>query len=86
MGDRQAELLAQLDDLRQRAAKQDESGVNILGFLGGIALGLVAGAAIALFFPPQDGEEAREQLRDTGIELKERATQAAVQVRAQAES
>jgi gas vesicle protein len=41
-------------------------------FLAGVIIGGLIGAAVGLLLAPQPGEETREQLRDKGIELKER--------------
>src|SRR6478672_9326674 len=84
MSDRQAELMAQLEQLRKRVVRQPEPEVNVVGFLGGAALGLIVGAALALFLSPKTGEQTREQLRDTSIELKDRATHLAGQAKEQA--
>lgn len=43
------------------------------GGLGGFLLGLVAGAAVALLFAPQTGEETRRQLKDRGRRLRDAA-------------
>ena len=41
-------------------------------FLSGFVLGGLVGAAVALILAPQSGEETRAQMREKGIELKER--------------
>jgi len=41
-------------------------------FLAGVIIGGLIGAAVGLLLAPQPGEETREQLREKGIELKER--------------
>ncbi|NLT73362.1 MAG: YtxH domain-containing protein [Chloroflexi bacterium] len=47
-------------------------------FLAGFFVGTLVGAAFALLFAPSTGEEMREQIRERGIELKERATEMGV--------
>lgn len=42
------------------------------GFIGGLLLGGVIGAAIALLMAPASGEETREQIRAEGVALKQR--------------
>jgi len=42
-------------------------------FLAGLIIGGFIGAAVALILAPQPGEETLAQLREKGIELKERA-------------
>jgi gas vesicle protein len=54
-------------------------------FLTGFLLGSVVGAAAALMFAPQSGEEMREDIRERGIELKGRATDLSEQGRKRAE-
>jgi gas vesicle protein len=42
-------------------------------FLAGLIVGSLVGAAAALLFAPQSGEETRAKIRERGIELQERA-------------
>lgn len=50
------------------------SGGNGSGeFVAGFLVGALTGAALALLFTPVTGEEMRSQLREKGIELKDRA-------------
>jgi gas vesicle protein len=49
-------------------AKDDGGG----GFFAGLLLGGLLGAAMALLFTPQSGEETVSMIRDKGIELKDR--------------
>lgn len=86
MATREERLLDRLERLQRRLEKQTQQGGGGLGFLGGMLLGTLAGGALALVVAPQSGEETREQLRSTSIELKERATQVAGQAREQVES
>lgn len=48
-------------------AKQRKSGS---GFLFGLVLGLAAGAALALLFAPQPGDETRSQLSESSVQLR----------------
>ena len=50
-------------------AQGEGSGDFVAGFL----FGAFVGAVLALLFAPAPGEEVREQIRDRGIELKDRA-------------
>lgn len=87
MGTREERLLDRLERLQRRLEKQTRrGGGGGLGVLGGFLLGALAGGALALVAAPQSGEETREQLCGTSIELKDRATQVAGQAREQAES
>ena len=43
------------------------------GFFAGFLFGAFVGATLALLFAPAPGEDVRKQLREKGIELKERA-------------
>ncbi len=47
---------------------------NILGFLVGLLIGGLAGAVTMLLLAPQSGEETRMQIREKGIELRDRTT------------
>lgn len=42
-------------------------------FLAGFVIGGMVGAALALLFAPQRGEETRAQLRERGLELRSQA-------------
>ncbi len=44
-------------------------------FLAGFFIGTLMGAALALLFAPSSGEDTRQQIKEKGIELKERATE-----------
>ena len=49
------------------------SGKEISSFFTGFFVGALVGGAAALLLAPQSGEETRSQIRDKGIELKEKA-------------
>ena len=49
-------------------------GNNIFGVLVGMLIGSLAGALTMLLLAPQSGKDTRTQLREKGIELRERAT------------
>jgi gas vesicle protein len=46
---------------------------DVSSFFTGFFVGALVGGAAALLFAPQSGEETRAQIRDKGIELKEKA-------------
>lgn len=54
-------------------------------FLGGLIVGGLIGAAVALLLAPQRGEETREMMLQGGIELKQRAEQVAADLRGRAQ-
>ena|ERR1700737_4991652 len=71
----------------------DNSGI---GFLTGLAIGALVGAAVAIVFAPQSGEETRDFLRgkaqeakgkalDLASDIKDMAANVAGDLRAQAE-
>jgi len=86
MAKREEQLVEELERLRRQLAERGDSDGGIMGFLGGLALGTLVGGALAIVFAPQSGEQTREQLRETSIELKDRATQVAGQAREQADT
>jgi gas vesicle protein len=49
------------------------SGKEVSSFFTGFFVGALVGGAAALLLAPQTGEETRAQIRDRGIELKEKA-------------
>ena len=54
-------------------------------FLAGLIIGGFIGAAVGLLLAPQPGEEPRAELRDKGIELKERVVEISEEARRKAE-
>ncbi len=55
----------------------EESTSNDVGsFVVGLAVGALLGAAAALLFAPQSGEETRAQIQQRGIELRDQASAA----------
>ena len=54
-------------------------------FLAGFIVGGLVGAAFALIFAPQSGEETRSQLREKGIELKGTAQEFSAEAKKRAE-
>jgi gas vesicle protein len=58
------------------------SGVD---FLAGFLVGALVGAAAALLFAPQSGEETRTIIRERGIELKERADDLSLEAKRRAD-
>ena len=59
---------------------------NSISFFAGFLIGGLAGTTIALLLAPQSGQETRDQIRDQGLELKERAEEQAANARQQAEN
>jgi gas vesicle protein len=55
-------------------------------FLAGFLTGIMAGAAATLLMAPQSGEETRTQIRQTTIELQNKAEDALNEARAKAEA
>jgi gas vesicle protein len=62
-----------MDNLSNRR-KNDSH--DAMGFLAGVFLGGLAGAVTMLLLAPKSGEETRAQIRQTGIELRDQATEA----------
>jgi gas vesicle protein len=54
-------------------------------FIAGFLVGALVGAAAAMLFAPQSGEETRVVIRDKGIELKDRAEELSTEARRRAE-
>jgi len=54
-------------------------------FLAGLIIGGLVGAAAALLLAPQPGEETRAELREKGIELKDRMIELSEEARKRAE-
>lgn len=56
---------------------RDEAPVVVVerssGGIGGFLFGVLAGAAVALLFAPQSGEETRRQLRERGRRIRDTA-------------
>jgi len=48
---------------------------NILGVLAGILIGGLAGAVTMLLLAPQSGKDTRKQIREKGIELRDRTAE-----------
>ena len=61
---------------------------NILGVLGGMLIGALAGAVTMLLLAPQSGKDTRKQIQEKSIELRDRTTEivedAVAQVRTKA--
>jgi len=54
-------------------------------FFAGFLVGALVGAAVALLFAPQTGEETRTLIREKGIELGERADTLSAEARKRAD-
>ena len=54
-------------------------------FLAGFIVGGLVGAAVALIFAPQSGDETRARLRERGIELRDSAEGFSVEAKKRAE-
>lgn len=84
MAMRNDQLLAELERLRRELVEQREQEGGLSNFLAGLALGVLAGGALALAFAPASGEDTRAQVVDATAQLRDRASQVADQVRDQA--
>ncbi|HEV2073963.1 MAG TPA: YtxH domain-containing protein [Thermomicrobiales bacterium] len=65
--------LGKLKQLTLREQQQREEEAASEGFLGGMLLGIVVGALLALIFAPKSGSETREMVAGTASELKHKA-------------
>lgn len=66
--------LSSLRDIDWERHLRDPSGdTSSLSFLSGLGLGTLVGFLVALLLAPQPGRQAREHIRDTGIELRTRS-------------
>jgi gas vesicle protein len=63
----------------------DNGGSETGAFLAGFLVGGLVGAAVALILAPQPGERTRAQIREKGIELRDRAEDLADDARVRAE-
>ena len=54
-------------------------------FLVGFVVGGLAGAAMALLYAPQSGEETRAYIKDKSIELKDKAAESVEEARVRTE-
>jgi len=63
----------------------DNGGSETGAFLAGFIVGGLVGAATALILAPQSGERTRTQIREKGIELRDRAEDLAEDTRVRAE-
>jgi len=48
---------------------------NVLGVLAGILIGGLTGAVTMLLLAPQSGQDTRRQIREKGIELRDRTSE-----------
>ena len=48
---------------------------NVFGILAGMLIGAAAGAVTMLLLAPQSGKDTRLQIREKGIELRDRTTE-----------
>lgn len=71
-------------DTKRKALEMTEKGYPG-EFLAGFIVGGLVGAAVALLFAPQSGEETRTLIREKGVELGERADQVNAEARRKAE-
>ena len=62
-----------------------DNGSETGAFLAGFIIGGLVGAATALILAPQSGEQTRTQLRERGIELRDRAEDVTEDARKRAE-
>jgi gas vesicle protein len=62
-----------------------ENNTDFGTFLAGFLIGGLIGAAVALLYAPQSGEETRTIIKEKSIELKDKASETAEDARARAE-
>lgn len=65
--------LSKLKHMALREQQEREEQAASEGFIGGMLLGIVVGALLALIFAPKSGSETREMVADTASGLKHRA-------------
>lgn len=65
--------------------KQMGDKTSSVDFLAGFIVGALVGAAAALLFAPQSGEQTRTLIRDKGVELKDRADDLSLEARRRAD-
>ena len=58
-----------------------DNDLDFGAFLLGTILGGLVGAAVALLFAPQSGEETRMMIRDKGIEIRDKVGESAADAR-----
>jgi len=63
-------LRKQLEQLERQKREEDAASE---GFVGGLLLGLIVGAILALIFAPRKGSETRELVAGTASDLKHKA-------------
>ncbi|HLU34792.1 MAG TPA: YtxH domain-containing protein [Thermomicrobiales bacterium] len=63
-------LRKQLQQLERQKREEDAASE---GFVGGLLLGLIVGAILALIFAPRKGSETRELVAGTASDLKHKA-------------
>jgi hypothetical protein len=63
-------LRKQLQQLEREKREEDAASE---GFIGGMVLGLIVGAILALIFAPRKGSETRELVAGTASDLKHKA-------------
>jgi len=62
-----------------------DQDTNFGAFLVGFVVGGLAGAAMALLYAPQSGEETRAYIKDKSIELKDKASETVEEARVRTE-
>ena len=63
--------------MNQETQIRKPHNTNIGGVFTGLLIGGLAGTITALLLAPQSGEETRRQIREKGIELRDRTTELA---------
>jgi gas vesicle protein len=64
---------------------RDQSDEDSRGFLSGLFYGAVIGTAVGLLMAPRSGIETRQQLRETGVRLRDQVEHTAEEARHKAE-
>ena len=60
--------------MNENQVPQEAHSNNMFGVLVGMLIGGLAGAVTMLLLAPQSGKDTRTQLREKGIELRDRTT------------
>jgi gas vesicle protein len=63
------------ETMENQNQEPQHNGSNAIPFVAGMLVGGLAGAATMLLLAPQSGQKTRDQIQNTGIELRDQATE-----------